>query len=158
MYNKVILIGRLVAAPELHKTSTDKSVARVTVAVNRRYKDQNGDRETDFINVVVWGKLAETMASYASKGSLISLDGEIRTRRYEKNGVMQYVTEVLCQSFQLLESRAQRAMRENGGILLPKRVLEDRNDSALVVLVDVVTHLVCLWGILWEKSEYNISH
>ena len=67
------------------------------------------------VNVVVWGKLAETMASYASKGSLISLDGEIRTRRYEKNGVMQYVTEVLCQSFQLLESRAQRAMRENGG-------------------------------------------
>ena len=49
------------------------------------------------------------------KGSLISLDGEIRTRRYEKNGVMQYVTEVLYQSFQLLESRAQRAMRENGG-------------------------------------------
>ncbi len=89
MYNKVILIGRLVAAPELHKTSTDKSVARVTVAVNRRYKDQNGERETDFVNVVVWGKLAETMASYASKGSLISLDGEIRTRRYEKNGVMQ---------------------------------------------------------------------
>ena len=115
MYNKVILIGRLVAAPELHKTSTDKSVARVTVAVNRRYKDQNGERETDFVNVVVWGKLAETMASYASKGSLISLDGEIRTRRYEKNGIMQYVTEVLCQSFQLLESRAQRAMRENGG-------------------------------------------
>lgn len=115
MYNKVVLIGRLVAAPELHKTSTDKSVARVTVAVNRRYKDQNGERETDFVNVVVWGKLAETMASYASKGSLISLDGEIRTRRYEKNGVMQYVTEVLCQSFQLLESRAQRAMRENGG-------------------------------------------
>ena len=115
MYNKVILIGSIVAAPELHKTSTDKSVARVTVAVNRRYKDQNGERETDFVNVVVWGKLAETMASYASKGSLISLDGEIRTRRYEKNGVMQYVTEVLCQSFQLLESRAQRAMRENGG-------------------------------------------
>ena len=78
-------------------------------------RTKTGERETDFVNVVVWGKLAETMASYASKGSLISLDGEIRTRRYEKNGVMQYVTEVLCQSFQLLESRAQRAMRENGG-------------------------------------------
>ena len=115
MYNKVILIGRLVNTPELNKTANDKSVARATLAVNRRYKDQNGDRETAFVNVVVWGKLAETMASYASKGSLISLDGEIRTRRYEKNGVMQYVTEVLCQSFQLLESRAQRAMRENGG-------------------------------------------
>ena len=115
MYNKVILIGRLVNTPELNKTANDKSVARATLAVNRRYKDQNGERETDFVNVVVWGKLAETMASYASKGSLISLDGEIRTRRYEKNGIMQYVTEVLCQSFQLLESRAQRAMRENGG-------------------------------------------
>ena len=115
MYNKVILIGRLTSTPEVNKTSNDKSVARATLAVNRRYKGQNGDRETDFVNLVVWGKLAETMASYASKGSLISLDGEIRTRRYEKNGVMQYVTEVLCQSFQLLESRAQRAMRENGG-------------------------------------------
>ena len=55
MYNKVILIGRLVAAPELHKTSTDKSVARVTVAVNRRYKDQNGERETDFVNMDTGG-------------------------------------------------------------------------------------------------------
>ena len=115
MYNKVIMIGRLTSTPELHKTNNDKSVARATIAINRRFKDQNGEREADFINIVVWGKLAETMASYASKGSLISLDGEIRTRRYEKNGVMQYVTEVLCQSFQLLESRAQRAMRENGG-------------------------------------------
>ena len=115
MYNKVIVIFQHEIASGTLKPSTDKSVARVTVAVNRRYKDQNGERETDFVNVVVWGKLAETMASYASKGSLISLDGEIRTRRYEKNGIMQYVTEVLCQSFQLLESRAQRAMRENGG-------------------------------------------
>ena len=114
MYNKVFLIGRLVADPELHKTSTDKSVARATLAVNRRYKDQNGEREADFITLVVWGKLAETLVSYANKGSLLSVDGELRTRRYEKNGTTQYVTEVLCQGFQLLESRAQRAMRANG--------------------------------------------
>ncbi|MFS8950689.1 MULTISPECIES: single-stranded DNA-binding protein [unclassified Streptococcus] len=114
MYNKVILIGRLVADLELHKTSTDKSVARATLAVNRRYKDQNGEREADFITLVVWGKLAETLVSYANKGSLLSVDGELRTRRYEKNGMTQYVTEVLCQGFQLLESRAQRAMRANG--------------------------------------------
>ena len=75
MYNKVILIGRLVNTPELNKTANDKSVARATLAVNRRYKGQNGEREADFVNVVVWGKLAETLASYASKGSLISLDG-----------------------------------------------------------------------------------
>ena len=116
MYNKVILIGRLVAAPELHKTSTDKSVARVTVAVNRRYKDQNGEQERLICQLSLsGGNWLKPWLVMPAKGSLISLDGEIRTRRYEKNGVMQYVTEVLCQSFQLLESRAQRAMRENGG-------------------------------------------
>ena len=126
MYNKVILIGRLVNIPELNKTANDKSVARATLAVNRRYKGQNGEREADFVNVVVWGKLAETLASYASKGSLISLDGELRTRRYEKDGVTHYVTEVLCNGFQLLESRAQRALRENNaGADLADLVLEE---------------------------------
>ena len=86
MYNKVIVIGRLTATPELNKTANEKSVARATVAVNRPYKSQSGEREADFVNVVVWGRLAETLASYASKGSLISLDGELRTRRYEKEG------------------------------------------------------------------------
>ena len=59
MYNKVIMIGRLTSTPELHKTNNDKSVARATIAVNRRYKDQNGEREADFVNLVLWGKLAE---------------------------------------------------------------------------------------------------
>lgn len=126
MYNKVILIGRLVNTPELNKTANDKSVARATLAVNRRYKGQNGEREADFVNVIVWGKLAETLASYATKGSLISLDGELRTRRYEKDGVTHYVTEVFCNGFQLLESRAQRALRENNtGADLADLVLEE---------------------------------
>ena len=105
MYNKVILIGRLTSTPELHKTNNDKSVARATIAVNRRYKDQNGEREADFVNMVLWGRLAETFASYATKGSLISVDGELRTRRFEKNGQMNYVTEVLVTGFQLLGIR-----------------------------------------------------
>ncbi|WP_438836082.1 single-stranded DNA-binding protein [Streptococcus pluranimalium] len=113
MYNKTILIGRLVATPEMVKTPNDKSVARVTVAVNRRFKSKDGEREADFVNVVFWGRLAETLASYGTKGSLISLDGELRTRSYEKDGQKHYMTEVLGQSFQFLESRAQRAMREN---------------------------------------------
>ena len=126
MYNKVILIGRLVNTPELNKTANDKSVARATLAVNRRYKGQNGEREADFVNVIVWGKLAETLASYATKGSLISLDGELRTRRYEKDGVTHYVTEELCNGFQLLESRAQRVLRENNaGADLADLVLEE---------------------------------
>ena len=101
-------------------------MARATIAINRRFKDQNGEREADFINIVVWGKLAETLASYASKGSLISVDGELRTRKFEKNGQINYVTEVLATGFQLLESRAQRAMRENNaGQDLADLVLEE---------------------------------
>ena len=126
MYNKVILIGRLVNTPELNKTANDKSVARATLAVNRRYKGQNGEREADFVNVVVWGKLAETLASYASKGSLISLDGELRTRRYEKDNVTHYVTEVLCIGFHLSESHALRAVSENNaGADLADLLLEE---------------------------------
>lgn len=113
MYNKIMLIGRLVATPEMVKTPNNKSVTRVTLAVNRRFKSKDGEREADFVTVVFWGRLAETLASYGTKGSLVSLDGELRTRTYEKDGQKHYMTEVLGQSFQLLESRAQRAMREN---------------------------------------------
>ena len=100
MYNKVIMIGRLTVQPELVTTPNDKSVTRVTLAVNRRFKSQNGERDADFISLVVWGRLAETLTSYAGEGSLISVDGELRTRKYDKNGQTQYVTEVLCHSFQ----------------------------------------------------------
>ncbi len=124
MYNKVIMIGRLTATPEVSQTPNKKSVARVTVAVNRRFKAENGEREADFITVVFWGKLADTLASYGTKGSLISLDGDLRTRKYEKDGQTRYVTEVIGSSFQLLESRAQRAMRENN-------VAEDLADLVL---------------------------
>lgn len=113
MLNKTILIGRLTATPELIKTPTDKYLTRATLAVNRRFKGDNGDRQADFISLVFWGRLAESLASYASKGSLVSVDGELRTRKYEKDGQNHYVTEVLGTSFQLLESRAQRAVREN---------------------------------------------
>lgn len=113
MYNKVILIGRLTSQPEVSQTPSGKPFTRVTLAVNRRFKTENGDREADFITVIFWGKLAETLVSYGGKGSLLSVDGELRTRRYEKEGSSRYVTEVLGQTFQLLESRAQRAMREN---------------------------------------------
>ena len=126
MLNKVIAIGRLTADPELQKTSKDKSLLRLNLAVNRRYKDQNGERETDFLPLVVWGKLAESLANYAGKGSLISIEGEVRTGRYEKDGQARFVTEILLSSFQLLESRAQRALRENQqGYELESLVMEE---------------------------------
>jgi single-strand DNA-binding protein len=114
MMNKSLLIGRLTSQPEIRKTPNEKSVVRATLAVNRQFKNADGVREADFISIVVWGKSAEILVSYAKKGSLISVEGEIRSRRYEdKTGVTHYVTEVLCHQFNLLESRAAVALREN---------------------------------------------
>ena len=126
MINNVVLVGRMTRDAELRYTPSNQAVATFTLAVNRNFKNQNGEREADFVNIVLWGRLAESLASYATKGSLVSVDGELRTRRFEKNGQMNYVTEVLVTGFQLLESRAQRAMRENNaGQDLADLVLEE---------------------------------
>ena len=125
MYNKIMLIGRLTATPELQKTAKDRAYCRVRLAVNRRYKSSDGKKEADFISVIFWGRQAETLASYANKGALLTVDGELRTNRYEKAGEWHYTSEVMAQGFQLLESRSQRAKRDNqGGEDLSDLVLE----------------------------------
>ena len=112
--NKTMLIGRLTSASEISKTTNDKSYVRVTLAVNRRFKNEKGEREADFISIIIWGKSAETLVSYAKKGSLISIEGEIRTRKYtDKQNQKHYVTEILGLSYDLLESRATIALRES---------------------------------------------
>ena len=112
--NKTMLIGRLTSAPEISKTTNDKSYVRVTLAVNRLFKNEKGEREADFISIIIWGKSAETLVSYAKKGSLISIEGEIRTRNYtDKQNQKHYVTEILGLSYDLLESRATIALRES---------------------------------------------
>ncbi|MGX7049088.1 single-stranded DNA-binding protein [Lactococcus piscium] len=119
MMNKSLLIGRLTATPELRKTATEKSVIRSTLAVNRQFKTADGERGVDFLSIVIWGKSAELFVAYAQKGSLISIEGELRSRRYDdKSGVTHYVTEVLCHQFNLLESKAAVALRENNATSL----------------------------------------
>ncbi len=86
----------------------------MTLAVNRRFKNEKGEGEADFISIIIWGKSAETLVSYAKKGSLISIEGEIRTRNYtDKQNQKHYVTEILGLSYDLLESRATIALRES---------------------------------------------
>lgn len=104
--NKVILIGRLTKDPELRYTSSNRAVTQITVAVNRTFANQNGEREADFINVVIWDKQAENVAKYLTKGRLVAVEGRIQTRNYDNNeGKKVYVTEVVALSVQFLESK-----------------------------------------------------
>lgn len=109
MMNSVCLVGRLTRDPELKYTTSNIAVATFNLAVNRNFKDANGERETDFINCVIWRQQAENLANWAKKGALIGITGRIQTRSYEnQQGQRVYVTEVVAENFQMLESRAAR--------------------------------------------------
>ena len=93
--NKVILMGRLTKDVETRTTPNDVTVARFSIAVNRRYKDQSGDYPVDFINCVAWRQTAEFVSRYFSKGSMISVVGSIQTRTWEdENQKKQYATDI----------------------------------------------------------------
>ncbi len=110
MVNRVILVGRLTKDPELRRTQSGKSVASFTVAVNRRYGQQD---QADFINCVAWEKTADFLSQYAKKGAMVSVEGRISTRNYDdvSTGKKVYVTEVVSDNIQLLESRSSSTQR-----------------------------------------------
>ena len=115
MMNSVCLVGRLTRDPELKYTGNNVAVASFSLAVNRNFKDANGERETDFINCVIWRQQAENLANWAKKGALIGITGRIQTRSYEnQQGQRVYVTEVVAENFQMLESRAAREGSNQG--------------------------------------------
>lgn len=108
MLNSVVLVGRLTKDPELRYTPSNQAVATFSLAVNRRFKNQNGEREADFINCVIWRQQAENLANWGKKGNLIGITGSIQTRNYEnQQGQRVYVTEVVADNFQLLEFNKQ---------------------------------------------------
>ncbi|GIO69317.1 single-stranded DNA-binding protein [Paenibacillus sp. JTLBN-2024] len=105
MLNRVILIGRLTKDPELRYTPAGVAVTQFTLAVDRPFTSQGGEREADFIPVVTWRQLAETCANYLRKGRLTAVEGRIQVRNYENNeGRRVYVTEVIADNVRFLES------------------------------------------------------
>ena len=107
--NKVFLIGRLTRDPVLRYTSNQVASATFSIAVNRTFANQNGEREADFINIVVWRKQAETAKQYLTKGSQVAIDGRIQTRNYDaQDGTKRYVTEVVADNIQFLDTKASR--------------------------------------------------
>ena len=114
MINNVTVVGRLTRAVDLRYTSNGTAYASFTLAVDRDFKNQNGEKETDFINCVMWRKPAENLANYTKKGSLIGVEGRIQTRNYDnQQGQRVYVTEVLAEKFSFLES----AKKDDNGVL-----------------------------------------
>ena len=105
--NKVILMGRLTRDPELRTIATGNATTSFTIAVNRNFTNQNGEREADFINCVAWRKQAENIAKYCTKGSQVAVEGRIQTRSYDaQDGTKRYVTEVIADNVTFLSSRA----------------------------------------------------
>jgi single-stranded DNA-binding protein 3 len=109
LINNTVLVGRLTNEVKLRYTPNNQAVATFTLAVNRPFKSQNGEREADFINCVIWRQQAENLANWAKKGALIGITGRIQTRNYEnQQGQRVYVTEVVADNFQLLEIQKER--------------------------------------------------
>ena len=114
--NKVVLIGRVTRDPELRYTASNIPSVRFTLAVNRPFENQSGQREADFINIVVWRKQAENVKKYVTKGSLIAVEGRIQTGSYEKDGQRVYTTDVVADNVQFLESKAQSQNRVDNDV------------------------------------------
>ena len=113
MINRVVLVGRLTKEPELRTTPSGSKVCQYTLAVNRTRKAE-GQPDADFINCVSWNKTAELMNQYLSKGALIGIEGRIQTRSYDDNtGRKVYVTEVITDSVQFLESKGNTVQNQN---------------------------------------------
>lgn len=106
--NRTVLVGRLTKDPELRYTPNGVAVASFTLAVNRTFTNQQGEREADFINCIVWKKPAENVANFLKKGSLAGVDGRIQTRTYDgQDGKKVFVVEVVAESVQFLEPKSQ---------------------------------------------------
>ena len=112
--NRVMLIGRLTAKPELRYTNSNIPYARFTVAVNRQFNNQDGNREADFINVIVWRKQAEVICNYFDKGNQIAIEGRLQTGSYDaQDGTKRHTTDVVLDQFHFIESKAQREAGNN---------------------------------------------
>ena len=113
--NKAILVGRLTRDPEVRYLQTGKVVASFTLAIDRRFCGENGQKEADFIPCVAWGKTAEVIGNNLTKGRKIGVDGRIQVRSYDdKEGVKRYVTEIVVNEMEFMDSRQAGEGAPNG--------------------------------------------
>lgn len=127
MINNVTLTGRLTKAINLKYTQSGKAIGSFTLAVNRNYKDANGNKQVDFIRCLAWGKVGELLDQYCDKGSLIGIVGQIQTRSYENDQNQKvYLTEVNVRELTFLETRKEsQETSEQGNMNNPQEILDD---------------------------------
>lgn len=123
--NTVCLVGRITSKPELKYNSSNIPYTRFSIAVDRAFKSANGEKQTDFINIVVWRKQAENICQYLDKGSLIGLEGRIQTGSYvDHNNNKRYTTDIIADNVQFLERR-----KESSNITTSKQQNESENEE-----------------------------
>ena len=128
--NKVILIGRLTRDPELRYTSSNVATCTFSLAVDRPFTNQSGEREADFINIVVWRKQAENCKNYLTKGSQVAIEGRIQTRNYDdKDGKKVYVTEVVADNVQFLGAKSNSVSSQSNDTTTPYDFADDMNQT-----------------------------
>ena len=131
-YNRIILVGRLCADPELRYTPSGVPVANFRLAVNRQGKNQAGEQEADFITIILWRQQAEFAANYLNKGRLVLVEGRLQIRQWEKDGQRRYNTEVVGNNIQAMESRRDQAGPSVGETDVPpdpSHVAEEGTDT-----------------------------
>lgn len=131
MLNRVVLIGRLTREPELRFTTSGTAVARFTLAVDRNRTNKDGQRETDFINIVVWNKMAELCAEYLNKGKLAAVDGRLQIRNYDHEGQKRTAAEVVAENVKFLSPKGQSEQQMSGTIDLESISTECDADDTL---------------------------
>ena len=127
--NKVILIGNLTKDPEISTTQNGVSVCRFTIAVSRRFTNAEGERETDFLNVVAWRNLADNCHKYLKKGSKAAVTGSIQTRTYDaQDGSKRYVTEIVAEEVEFVGSKQGNGTEEREEVSKLEPVGDDGDD------------------------------
>lgn len=127
MLNKIILIGRTTADPEMRNTANGTAVARFTLAVARAFKGQDGEKKTDFLDCVAWRSLAETVTNHVKKGYMLAVEGRMETRSYaDKDGNKRKAYEVICENVRFLDRGKDGGQQNNG----QGRISDDWHDVA----------------------------
>ena len=141
-YNKVILMGNLTRDPELKRTSTDMAVAQIGIAVNRKYKDREGNQkeETTFVDCEAWGKTAETMAKYLSKGKPVFLEGRLKLDQWQdKDGNNRSKLKLVIENFQFIDSRGNQSAEPPPAAATAATTPTDELDPAAVTVATLVS-------------------